>query len=284
MPTFSTPDPIVAVIEFEAGDATIFASDRDDTVVEVRPSDETRDIDVQAAEQTRVEYAAGRLLVKGPKQRNPFGKTGSIDVAVSLPDGSRLQATGGLGAFRGEGRLGDCQFKSGLGDIVVGYTGALNVSTGSGAVTVDQVTGTADISTGSGKIRLGHVHGNAVIKNSNGDVWLGEIDGDLRVKGANGRIDVDHAGAGAEATTANGDVRIGGLTRGVASLKTSLGAIEIGVLDGTAARLDVHTQFGKVRNEMDAAGEPGPADQAVEVHARTSMGDITIRRTPRVAS
>jgi hypothetical protein len=280
MPTYSTPDPIVAVIEFEAGDVRILASERDDTVVEVRPSDESRDNDVRAAEQTRVEFAAGRLLVKGPKQRNPFGKPGMIDVTVSLPQGSRLQATGGLGAFRGEGRLGDCQFKSGLGDIVVGHTGALDVSTGSGTVTVDQVTGTADVSTGSGQIRLGHVHGNAVIKSSNGDVWLGEIDGDLRVKGANGRIDVDHARAGVVATTANGDLRVGGLTRGAASLKTSLGAIEIGIQAGTAAKLDVHTQFGKVRTEMDATGEPAPADQAVEVHARTSMGDITIRRTP----
>jgi hypothetical protein len=280
MPTYSTPDPIVAVIEFEAGDVRILASERDDTVVEVRPSDESRDNDVRAAEQTRVEFAAGRLLVKGPKQRNPFGKPGMIDVTVSLPHGSRLQATGGLGAFRGEGRLGDCQFKSGLGDIVVGHTGALDVSTGSGTVTVDQVTGTADVSTGSGQIRLGHVHGNAVIKSSNGDVWLGEIDGDLRVKGANGRIDVEHARAGVEATTANGDLRVGGLTRGAASLKTSLGAIEIGIQAGTAAKLDLHTQFGKVHTEMDATGEPGPADQAVEVYARTSMGDITVRRTP----
>ena len=77
MPTYSTPDPIVAVIEFEAGDVRILASERDDTVVEVRPSDESRDNDVRAAEETRVEYSAGRLLVKGPKQRNPFGKPGS---------------------------------------------------------------------------------------------------------------------------------------------------------------------------------------------------------------
>ena len=108
MPTYSTPDPIVAVIEFEAGDARILASERDDTVVEVRPSDESRDSDVRAAEQTRVEYSAGRLLVKGPKQRNPFGKPGMIDVTVSLPHGSRLQATGGAGRVprrRAPGRL-----------------------------------------------------------------------------------------------------------------------------------------------------------------------------------
>ena len=58
MPTYSTPEPIVAVIEFEGGDARILASERDDTVVEVHPSDESRDNDVRAAEQTRVEYSA----------------------------------------------------------------------------------------------------------------------------------------------------------------------------------------------------------------------------------
>ena len=40
MPDFSTPEPIMAVIELEGGDARILASERADTVVEVRPSDE----------------------------------------------------------------------------------------------------------------------------------------------------------------------------------------------------------------------------------------------------
>jgi hypothetical protein len=280
MPVFSTPEPIQAVIEFAVGDASITASDRDDTVVEVRPSDESRDADVRVAEQTRVEYLAGRLVVKGPKQRSLFGRPGSIDVIVELPAGSQLQGTAGMGALRGEGRLGDCRVKTGLGDIVLDETGALDVTTGAGAVTVDQVTGTADVTTSSGQIRLRAVRGRAAIKSSNGDTWIGEVHGDLRIKTANGSVDVDHAGAGVEAATANGNIRVGGLSRDTASLKTSMGAIEIGVQDGAVARLDVQTQFGKVRNEMETTGGPGPVDQVVEVHARTSMGDITIRRTP----
>lgn len=279
MPVFSTPGPIQAVIEFTAGDARITASDRDDTVVEVRPSDEDHDADVRAAERTRVEYTAGRLLVKGPQLRNLIGRPGSIDLTVDLPTGSGLRTAGGMGAFRVEGQLGDCRLSSGAGDVILDETGTLDVSAGAGAVTADRVNGTADVTTGSGRIRLRDVQGNAVIRNSNGDTWIGEVRGDLRIKAANGDIDVDHARARVEATTANGAVRVGGLTRGTASLKTSYGAVEIGIQDGTAARLDVHTQFGKLRNEMDATSEPGPADQAVEVHARTAMGDITIRRT-----
>src|SRR5579859_7898408 len=82
MPTFDTPEPISAVVELAVGDASITASDRTDTIVQVRPSDGSNDADVRAAEQTRVEYAAGRLLVKAPKQRGLglFGKTGSVDL------------------------------------------------------------------------------------------------------------------------------------------------------------------------------------------------------------
>ncbi|MGH9059871.1 MAG: DUF4097 family beta strand repeat-containing protein, partial [Acidimicrobiales bacterium] len=62
-------------------------------------------------------------------------------------------------------------------------------------------------------------------------------------------------------------------------LKTAFGEIEIGIHAGTAARLDVHTQLGTVRNHMDAAERPEPSDETVEVRARTSYGHVTIRRS-----
>lgn len=279
MPTYSTPDPIQAVVEFAVGEARISASDRDDTVVEVRPSDANHDADVQAAERTRVEFVAGRLEVKGPKQRRPFGKAGSIDVTVALPTGSRLSGTSGMGTFRSEGQLGNSRLSTGAGDILLAGTGTLDANSGVGAVTVEEVDGTADVSTGSGRIRLGAVSGNAEIKNSNGDTWVGEVRGDLRVKSANGSVDVDRAQGGVEATTANGALRVGGLTQGSASLKTALGAVEIGIADGTAAQLDLHTTLGTVRNQMEVTDRPDPADQVVEVYARTGYGDITIRRS-----
>jgi len=68
------------------------------------------------------------------------------------------------------------------------------------------------------------------------------------------------------------------VTRGLTSLKTAFGTVEIGIHDGTAARLDVHTKFGRIHNGLDAADGPAPAEETVEVHARTSYGDIVIRR------
>ena len=56
MPTFATPEPITVSIELSVGDVRIVASDRTDTTVQVRPTDESRDLDVRDADQTRVEH------------------------------------------------------------------------------------------------------------------------------------------------------------------------------------------------------------------------------------
>ncbi len=281
MPTFDTPEPISVVIDLVVGDTRITASDRADTVVEVRPSDPSHEPDVRVAEQTRVEYMAGRLVVKAPKQRRLglFGRVGLIDVTIELPAGSDVQGYAPMGAFRSIGRLGECRIKTAAGDIQVDQTGPLDLNTSVGAVVVDRVVGHAEVSTASGRVRLREVDGTAVIKNSNGDSWVGEITGDLRVNAANGGISVDQAHAGVTASTANGDIRIGEIARGSVSLKTAFGEIETGIRSGTAARLDVHTQFGRVRNQMDAAEHPEPSDETVELRARTSYGDIVIHRS-----
>ena len=39
LPAFATPDPIAVSIELSVGDVRVVASDRADTVVQVRPSD-----------------------------------------------------------------------------------------------------------------------------------------------------------------------------------------------------------------------------------------------------
>lgn len=280
MPVFDTPEPIAAKLELVVGDVRITASDRGDTVVQVRPSDISYEPDVRAAEQTRVDLTAAGLLVKAPKQRGlgMFGKPGSIDVVIELPGGSSLQADAAVAAIRSTGPLGECRVKTATGSVELDQAGPLEVSTGAGAVSALRVTGTAQVTTGSGRVRFGEIDGSAVIKNSNGDTWVGDVTGDLRISVSNGSISVDHAGADVTATTANGNVRVGALVRGLASLKTAMGEIEIGIQPGTAARIDAHTRMGTVHNDMDSADSPAPTDEIAEVSARTSFGDIVIRR------
>jgi hypothetical protein len=281
VPTFETVEPISVTIAIGVGDVRITASDRRDTVVSVTPSDSSKQSDIQAAENTRVEYSQGSLLVKAPrswKRYTPFGGAESIDVAIELPSGSRVDAEADVANFTSRGRLGECRFTTAVGRIRIDETGPLHVNTTGGNVSVDRMTGRGEI-TGSGQISIGEIDGSAVIKNLNGVIWIGEVTGDLRCNSANGDITIDRALGAVAAKTANGAVRIGEVVRGSVELGTAYGELEVGIREGTAALLDVRSSYGSVRNSLQASDRPEPSDQTVEVRARTSFGDILIHRS-----
>jgi DUF4097 and DUF4098 domain-containing protein YvlB len=189
-----------------------------------------------------------------------------------------VHGTGGLTDFDCEGPLGECRIKTGLGSIELDRAQTVTIKSGTGDITVDHVVGKADITVGSGDVRVRELGATAVIKNSNGDTWVGVANGDLRVNAANGDIAVDLARATVGAKSANGDVRLGEVVRGSVVLETHLGDLEVGIREGTAAWLDVRSTAGKVRNALDAADAPEPSTDTVEVRARTTVGDVLIRR------
>jgi DUF4097 and DUF4098 domain-containing protein YvlB len=280
MPTFDTPDPIAATIDVVAGDVRVSAGERAVTTISVEPSDAGSDEDRRAAEQTRVEYANGKLLVKAPKIRSwlPRSNGGSVNVAVELPAGSDLHGDAALADFTSDGPLGEVRLKTGFGRIRVEQAGKLSLKSGIGDITVDRATRHADVTSGSGEIRVRELADSAVVRNSNGDTWVGTAHGDLRVSAANGNIAIDAAHASVAAKSANGDVRLGDAVRGSAVLETKLGDVEIGIREGTAAWLDVRATAGRVHNALEAAEAPGESAETVEVRARTVAGDVVIRR------
>jgi hypothetical protein len=280
MPTFDTPDPITATISVVGGDVRIRAGDGSATTVTVEPTDTSNDEDRKAAEQTRVEYANGQLLVRAPKLRSwlPRSSGGSTDVTIELPAGSDVHGGAALADFTCDGPLGLCRIKTGIGHIRIDRADRLNLKTGIGDISVDRATGHADVTAGSGEVRVRELGSSAVIKNSNGATWVGAAGGELRVSAANGDIAVDVAQAGVVAKSANGDVRLGEAMRKSVVLETKLGDLEVGIREGTAAWLDVRAAAGKVRNALDAAEAPEPSAETVEVRARTSAGDVVIRR------
>lgn len=277
MPSFDTPEPISATAHVEAGSIQFTAGDRLDTVVEVRPRDPKRDQDVRAADQAEVTYASGALTVRTPKP-NMFGRTGTVDVTVELPTGSRIDMTGAWVQVLGEGRLGEVRVKISSGDVRLDTTGPLKLTASHGSITVDRVEGMAEITTSSGSLRAGHVAGPAVLKNSHGTTTVGVATGELRVSGANGNIEIRRAEDSVTATTAHGTLRVDDVARGTVQLETSYGAIEVGVREGTAAWLDVSSGSGQVRNTLAVSEPPEKTEDTVKVRARTRYGNIDVRR------
>ncbi|MEV6632862.1 DUF4097 family beta strand repeat-containing protein [Actinoplanes sp. NPDC051470] len=281
MPDFDTTGPIEATINVVAGNVRVTAGDTPGTTVEVRPANPGSDRDQTFAEQTVVEYANGRLLVKGPKQKN-FGifggKAGVVDVEITLATGSGIDADGGILNLTSRGALGDCRVKAGVGDVRLERVASVDARTGAGALTVLTVDGDATAVSGSGEVRVGEVGKNAQLKTGNGETRLESVGGDLRARSSNGSVMVGRAGGNVDAATANGSIRIDEIAGGTVSLKTALGELEVGVPEGLPAYLDLHTSFGTVHNRLTASDAPGGGQRHAEVRAHTSYGDVIVRR------
>jgi hypothetical protein len=82
-----------------------------------------------------------------------------------------------------------------------------------------------------------------------------------------------------ELDIARGDVRLGEVAGGDVRAETAFGQVEVGIRDGVAAWLDLDTRFGSVHNDLETADSPAPGEDTVDVRARTSFGDITVRRS-----
>jgi hypothetical protein len=280
VPTFSTPHPLDLQVTI-VGDLRVTASDRDDTVVTVTPRDPNRAADVAAARDTVVEHAGDTLVVRTPKRWTrftPFGGGEAVHVSVEAPSGSRLEATTDLGDLHLEGELGACQLKTAMGDIRVDHTGDLRAKTAHGDVAVDDVVGDAHLTTSSGDVVVRSITAAATVRNSNGATEIGHVGGDLQVKAANGDIVVGSAASSTSLKTANGDVRVGEVRSGAVVVMSSAGDLEVGVLDGVAAWLDLQSRYGDVRNELDDVSAPAVGQGTVEVRASTAAGDIVVRR------
>ncbi|MET9292122.1 DUF4097 family beta strand repeat-containing protein [Streptomyces sp. NPDC003077] len=276
MPEFETPEPISVTFGFDIGTIRFTAEQRTRTVVEVRPGNEDDEVDVRAARQTQVTYANGTLVIKGPKKRSLFGRSGSIDVSVELPAGSDVVGSSPMADILCEGRLGDCDLKTSAGDIRVAEADGVTLRTGFGDTSLDRATGNVDI-TGHGRVDVGEVAGTATLKNL-GDTTIGEVNGELRVRSSIGRISVGVAHGDVEARCASGHIRVEQVARGKVTLRTGAGDLEVGVRENSAAWLDVSARAGGVHNSLTPSDGPGASEETVEIRANTGLGDIVIRR------
>ncbi|MGX1778107.1 hypothetical protein ACWIGW_38790 [Nocardia brasiliensis] len=166
MPTFTTPKPVALTVEVLSGDVTVIASDRVDSVVEVRAADATKKGDVLAAEQTKVAFVEGVLTVRTPKQwrtYTPFGGNPSIVVRVEVPNGSLLKASAAVGRLLVVGELRESDLEVAAGDITVERPGdAVTAKVAKGDVRVgDAVRGVLRLETSMGELEVGIRPGSA---------------------------------------------------------------------------------------------------------------------------
>ncbi|MFI0982660.1 DUF4097 family beta strand repeat-containing protein [Streptomyces sp. NPDC021093] len=176
---FTTPSPVSAVLDIPAGSIRLIAADRADTTVEVLPSNASKSRDVKAAEQITVDYRDGVLRIEAPAAKNQaFGHSGSVEVTVQLPAGSRVEAKTATAEFRGVGRLGDVSYESAHGSVKLDETDGARLALQAGDIQVGRLGGPAEISTQKGDLRITEaVRGEVVLRTEAGEINIGAARG-----------------------------------------------------------------------------------------------------------
>ena len=276
MPIFDTPGPIAATVVVAGAQVRVTASDRTDTVVLVEPIDRASKTDVKVANKTKVDFAGGQLSVKTTVSGD---KNGSVVITIDLPAGSSLVAYLAHSSVHADGSFGECELHMASGQVRLDRINALQANIAAGEVTIGHIAERANIDGGAFAMRISEVKDTVKLSSSGaGQTWIGHASADLDLSSAHGGFDIDRADGSVTAKTADGAIRIGRLTRGQAELINRSGNIEVGISEGTAARVDANSERGLVRNSVPSQENPDTSDNKVTVHARTRYGDIIIQR------
>ena len=171
MQKFNTPAPISAFVVIPAGRVQFIAADRADTTVEVRPADAGSGRDAKAARQTTAGFDGGVLRISAPAGNPILGGSGSVEVTVQLPAGSRVEAKAAAVEFRAVGRLGDVTLDSPHATVKIDEAATARLTTLDGNVSVGRLGGAAEIRTGRGDIPIAEARrGALVLRTADGSI------------------------------------------------------------------------------------------------------------------
>lgn len=221
--------------------------------------------------------------------------SGSVEVQVGDDDEIEVDAQGGGGwaggsvrfELRSDGR--DAEFRGenrgwlGFGGgnvrvrIRIPEDFSLNVSTGGGAIEIQDIggdvhartsggrievdggEGDVDLRTSGGPIRVDDVHGNLRARTSGGPIDIADVDGSVEARTSGGRIQAHDVGSPVTARTSGGSISVRFVGEAEGDLQTSGGSIEAELPEGAGVDLDATTSGGRVRmeDEMSLVGHVG---------------------------
>ena len=217
MQKFETPSPVTVVLDIPAGQIRLVASERADTTVEVLPQDASKRRDAKAAEQTTVEFAEGVLRIATADASKVLGSSGSLDVTIALPAGSRIEGKAGAAELYSTGRLGAVSFDGAYRTVELDEIGGGNIKMHLGELTIAKLTGSAQLRNAKGDITIAEaVAGSVELHTDSGNLAIAAargVSGTLDAGTGHGRItnsmqNAEGAGAGlaVKATTSHGDI------------------------------------------------------------------------------
>lgn len=273
--TFPADGPISLSVAQRSGDVVVTATDTTEIVVELRPVGHDGD---DLARRTQVEHRPGALRIDVPRTTSLTGRSTSVDIAVTVPAGSTVDAQAGSGDIRLDGRFADVTGKCGSGDVAVDTCDDVRVSTGSGDVYVTECAG-ASVRTGSGSIRLGTAARGIDLESGSGSIEVEQPVRDGHISAASGDVRVGTVDGSVQVKTASGDITAHRALEGTLRARTASGDVSVGIVTGTAANLDVSSISGTIHSALEHADAPADTDRTLLLSVSTVSGSIRLHRT-----
>lgn len=138
-----------------------------------------------------------------------------VDLTVDVPRSLALRVSHGAGAAEFQG-VGPMEISDGSGDITIeDASGDTKISDGSGNVTVRGVRGNVVVNDGSGYVSVRDVTGGVEIEDGSGDISITQVSQDVRVSDGSGEIEIENLDAGVSIRDSSGDITIRGVGRNV---------------------------------------------------------------------
>jgi hypothetical protein len=211
----------------------------------------------EAVRDARVELSGTRVKVQSSKAL-PL-RTVPLAVTVRAPAGSHVITKAGSAEVTVTGAAGRLEIRTGTGDVTVDRADASSrIDSGSGKLRLGPMLGGLRAKTGSGDIEVSSVGGNTVLYTGTGDVWLGAVQNDVQVR------------------TGSGDVTVADAASGRIQMGTGSGDVRVGVRPGVAAQIDLVSNSGSARSELDVSDTPPAGEASLFITGRTSSGTALV--------
>jgi DUF4097 and DUF4098 domain-containing protein YvlB len=277
--SFETPQPAKLRVNLPFGRINVTAEETQVTRVDL--SAPNGDPNAREwIEQAEIVQLGDEIVVRGPKLRfslfNIWG--GSIEAVVHAPQGSDATLSIGAGRIETIGRLAKVHAHTGAGNVHVAECADVHANTGAGNIDIIAVSASVEAKTGAGNVKIGKVGADAEITTAAGNTRIDEIAGAARMKTAHGNIEVGAVGDSLDAFTSSGNVRVTRADHGYVRARTVSGGVSVGVANGVAALLDLHTVSGRVRSELEASGAPADGEKRIELVLSTVSGNVSVAR------
>jgi hypothetical protein len=254
---FPGSDPIDVFIDLASGRIALTAQPTDLTTVELTAARRGRGEALPP--DVRVSFQDGRLEITGPRRSGLWRGHAGLDLAVTLPAGSR------------------CMVRSASADVsCTGDLAELDAHTASGDVQAGTVTGRSKIQTASGDVLLDEAGADTDLHTASGDIQLARAGGAVTVRTASGDVNIGAAAASVTVKTSSGDAELGSVATGRTDLQTVSGDIVVGVAEGVGVYLDLASVTGSTTSQLDETAASD--DVPLEVVCRAVSGDIRIAR------